>query len=115
MKTRAAFAIAAAAYWGLCLLILVLTRPWNGGDGSIGFGVLINLPTFPAGVVPTAVLAWLTGAAVGTRYENALSLSPLWWLFLFVGCSGLGFVQWFLLLPKVLQRIRLLTSSSTGP
>ena len=115
VKPRTALSIAAATYWTLCLIILLLTAPWNGGDGSLVFLIWINLPSFPSGVVASIVLALITSAASGTAFENALSVSPLWWLSLFVGCGVLGFVQWFIVLPKVLERIRLLTTRSTGP
>lgn len=115
MKSRTALSLTAAAYWALCLAILLSTQPWNGGDGSIGFGILINVPSFPAGLVPTAILDSLTTAAHGTPFENAFSVSPLWWLFLFLGCGCFGFLQWFVLLPQALRRIRLLVIRSSKP
>jgi hypothetical protein len=116
MKRTGLF-ILAVTYAALIATITVATRPWDGGDGSIGFVLLTNVVSFPVGLLPTYVLKVVSGAAVGTRWEHAMSLSPLWWVSLGIGCGVLGYLQWAYIISRAARafRQRVLTKRCGGP
>ena len=101
------FAIIAttAGYAILCLAILLTNEPWKGGEEGISFVVLINAVSFPSGVIASLLLDAMSRLAAGTSLEWITARSPFWWLFLFVGCSALGYIQWFMILPRITRRL----------
>jgi hypothetical protein len=106
MKRRATLFIFAAAYAALFVAIALVTRPWDGGDGSIGFFLWTNLVSFPTGLVATWLLKMATDASIGTRWEHAMSLSPLWWVSLGAGCGILGYLQWAYVMSRAVHAVR---------
>lgn len=93
-------------YAMLCVLILLATEPWKGGDESISFVFLINAISFPAGMIASLILFLLSILASGTSYAWITETSPFWWSFLLIGCVVLGFAQWQFVLPRVFRLIR---------
>ena len=114
MRPTQSFIVATGIYVLACVGVLFMTKPWAGGDGSISFAVLINLLSIPSGLVATWMLSALTSAAHGTEFQELLTMSPFWWLFLLIGCGGLGYLQWFILFRLIARtKKRVLTNRPT--
>src|SRR3954465_3628675 len=96
LSGRPLLATTAILYSGVCLFVLFAFKPWTGGDGGLSYVIGINLVSFPSGMVASYVLSWVTAD------------SPFWWLYLLVGCGGVGFGQWLLVW-------RLLSRSNSTP
>ena len=114
LSGRALLATTALLYSVVCLFILLAFKPWLGGDGALSYTIGMNLVSFPGGMIPTYVLSLLSDMAAGTKYEWVTATSPFWWLFLLVGCGGLGYGQW-LLVSRLLSRSNMAVVSDAPP
>ena len=114
LSGRALLVTTALLYSGVCLFVLLATKPWTGGDGSISFTIGMNLVSFPGGMIPTYLLSLLSDLAAGTKYESVTATSPFWWLFLLVGCGGVGYGQW-VLVSHLLSRSNMAVVSDAPP
>ena len=114
LSGRALVATTAILYSALCLFVLLTTKPWGGGDGAISYTIGMNLVSFPSGMIPTYVLSLLSDLAAGTQYEHVTATSPFWWLFLLIGCGGVGYGQW-LLVSRLLSRSNMAVVSDAPP
>lgn len=89
-----------AAYLGACALVWAGTRPWLAQDepGTV-FVLLMNVVTFPAGLLAAPLLAvvdWLMDRA---PVPNAM---PVWFVH-FAGYVVAGYAQWFWWVPSALR------------
>jgi hypothetical protein len=73
------------------------------GDSSIVFTILINVVSFPAGLLPSYV-SGLFPSGTGSSLGAFLCCSAFWWLFLFFGCGAAGYLQWFVVVPAIHRR-----------
>ena len=103
MATRKPLVLAKLIYLTVCVGALLWGRPWLAGDASIVFTVLINVATFPVGLLPT-YLSGLFSSGAGSALGAFLCCTSFWWLFLFASCSTLGYLQWFTLVPATHRR-----------
>jgi hypothetical protein len=102
LRGRALLATTAILYSGVCLFVVLAFKPWTGGDGAVSYTIGMNLISFPSGMFPSYVLSLLSDMAIGTKYEWVTD-APFWWLFLLIGCGGVGYGQW-LLVSRLLSR-----------
>lgn len=113
LSGRALLATTAISYSGVCLFVLLAFKPWSGGDGALSYAIGINLVSFPSGMVASYVLSLSADMAIGTKYEW-ITVSPFWWLFLLIGCGGVGYGQW-LLVARLLSRSNMAVVSDAPP
>src|SRR5688572_11794042 len=93
----------AVVYACVCIAILISTKPWMGGEGGISYVVMMNVISFPSGMIPTYALSLLSDMAAGTKYQWITATSPFWWLFVLFGCGIVGYGQWLLLSRLILR------------
>lgn len=89
-----------AAYFGACALVWATARPWlSEGEPDTAFLLLMNVITFPAGLLATPVLA-----AVDWLLERApiLNETPTWFVH-FAGYVVAGYAQWFWWAPLAMR------------
>jgi hypothetical protein len=90
-----------AAYFGACALVWVTTRPWlSESEPGTAFLLLMNVITFPAGLLATPVLAagdWLLDRT------PILNETPTWFVH-FAGYVVAGYAQWFWWAPSAMRR-----------
>jgi len=89
-----------AAYFGACALVWMVTRPWlDEGEPGTAFLLLMNVVTFPAGLLAAPVLAaadWFLARA------PVLNETPTWFVH-FAGYVVAGYTQWFWWAPLALR------------
>jgi len=96
-----------AAYFGACALVWAATRPWldEGQPGTL-FVLLMNVVTFPAGLLAGPLLAVADWFLDRTPILNE---TPTWFVH-FAGYVVAGYAQWFWWVPAALgERPRLRT------
>jgi hypothetical protein len=90
-----------AAYFGACALVWVTAKPWlDEGEPGTLFLLLMNVITFPAGLLAAPVLAaadWLLDRT------PMLSEMPTWFVH-FAGYVIAGYAQWFWWAPSAMRR-----------
>lgn len=97
-----------ALYVGLCLvasLVPLFLESARAPDGDSGvaemmgaFGGLLALAvlTFPAGIVPVLLWWLLVWNGIATPFEGVGALTPVF--------IAVGYLQWFVLVPKLARR-----------
>ena len=74
-----------------CLVVVLIAKPWRGGDGAIAVWILLVLLSFPLGLFVPALYSYFD--------LSRLPLLGFEWTPL-VLIVILGYVQWFVLLPR---------------
>jgi hypothetical protein len=96
--------IIAVLWIGLCIAVLVFGYMQQGiHDMPVAFIWFMLFLSAPFGILVSlfvAVAAPLLDSLPGARYEPFWDLVPYW-----TGCVVLGYLQWFVLLPLLWQRI----------
>jgi hypothetical protein len=98
--------VARVAYLASFAVVLLITQPWLGGEAGAVYAILVNLISFPAGVIPSVVSGWLSWATKHTALAEFFCCSAFWWIFVGVGCAGFGYAQWFVVWPRFLKWTR---------
>lgn len=92
---------------GLFALLPLCTRPWLGGDGSVLFSIETVAPSFPLGIIPAYGLGGLTILTKGSPFGHFLCCSAFAFAPTTVFCCLAGYLQWFVVLPLIMRRVRL--------
>ena len=81
------------------------------GESSVSFIMFISLLTFPIGYLGIYMLTgfiWLLSIVVSYEASSPLIFSIVLW-FLMV---GLGYIQWFCLIPKLVNKTKILINAT---
>ena len=84
------------AWLTACVLGILITAPWRGGDGAILVWVVLSALSFPLGLFVPACYSYFEL----WRYP-VLELLPVPLLTMI----ALGYAQWFLLVPRLFRRV----------
>jgi len=93
----------AGLWFAACVSLLVFAYVQRGiHDMSIAFIWLLVFLTFPVGIAMVVIVgpawSWLSNQ-MGITYDPFLDLLPYW-----VVLVGLGYAQWFIVLPALLRK-----------
>ena len=100
--------------WLLSCFYIGITHLNGGvftGESSVSFIMVMSLLTFPIGYLGIYMLTgftWLLSTVTGHEASNPLIFSIVLW-FLMV---GLGYMQWFYLVPKLVNKTKILINAT---
>jgi hypothetical protein len=86
--------------------LLLWTKPWLGGDGSLSFFFSLLYASFPSALAGAAVFAGVTELANGTWFEHYMCCTPVWWSAYFGIQLVLGYAQWLVIAPMLWRGFR---------
>jgi len=83
-----------AIWLSACVLVILITAPWHGGDGAISVWLLLSALAVPMGLFVPALYSYFD-----------LSRFPIlsWWPVPLIAIVAIGYAQWFVLAPHLIR------------
>jgi len=111
-------ALAKISWVGVCVAILLITQPWQGGDGNLSFFFWLIIVSFPFGAAGAALFGLVGELAHGTAFEQQMCCTAFWWSSYLGLQLAVGYVQWFIAVPMLwaaIKRVLTLRSKTDAP